>query len=197
MAIIIGLTGGIGSGKTTIMKYLEDLGYHVYYADDAGKKVMQNKEIIHQVVSVLGKEVLLENGSLDRKAIANLVFSNEEKLKQLNDIIHPAVARDFKEFEGNLAENELLVKESALLFETKANESCDFTILVTAPEEVRVKRVMERDKISEIDIKNRIKHQLSEKEKAKKADFVINNLNLNDSFEEISRIFDKIKHITG
>ena len=193
MAKIIGLTGGIGSGKTSIMNHIESLGYKVYYADDAGKKVMQQKEIIEQIVSLLGKDVLDGNQYLNRKAIAEIVFSNPEKLKALNEIVHPAVVKDFENFLKDLKENELVIKESAILFETKSNEKCDFIILVTAPEDLRIQRVISRDKSSLEDVKLRINNQMSDKIKEQNSDFVINNLNLTQSFEEISMILKKIE----
>lgn len=193
MAKIIGLTGGIGSGKTSIMKHIETLGYKVYYADDAGKKVMQQKEIIEQIVSLLGKDVLDGNQYLNRKAIAEIVFSNPEKLKALNEIVHPAVVKDFENFLKDLKENELVIKESAILFETKSNEKCDFIILVTAPEDLRIQRVISRDKSSLEDVKLRINNQMSDKIKEQNSDFVINNLNLTQSFDEISKILKKIE----
>lgn len=193
MAKIIGLTGGIGSGKTSIMKHIETLGYKVYYADDAGKIVMQQKEIVEQIVSLLGKDVLDGNRDLNRKAIAEIVFSNPEKLKALNEIVHPAVAKDFENFLKDLKENELVIKESAILFETKSNEKCDFIILVTAPEDLRIQRVISRDKSSLEDVKLRINNQMSDKIKEQNSDFVINNLNLTQSFDEISMILKKIE----
>ena len=193
MAIIVGITGGISSGKTTIAKYLESLGYKVYYADDAGKRVMQQQTIIDEIVSIFDNNVLNTDGSLNRKAIADVVFSNPDKLKQLNNIVHPAVANDFKKILMTLGEDEVIIKESAILFESKGNESCDFVILITAPEDVRVQRVIERDGVSEQEVKNRMNNQLPELEKAQKADFVLNNFNLNQSFDEILTIFEKIK----
>lgn len=195
MAKIIGLTGGIGSGKTSIMKHIESLGYKVYYADDAGKKVMQQKEIIEQIVILFGKHVLDENQNLDRKAIAEIVFSNPEKLKALNEIVHPAVAKDFEKFLKDLEENELVIKESAILFESKANENCDLVILITAPEDIRIERVMARDNSSFEEVKARINNQLSDAVKKEKADFVINNISLCESFDEIAMILKKIKTI--
>lgn len=196
MAKIIGLTGGIGSGKTSIMKHIETLGYKVYYADDAGKKLMQKKEIIKQVVDLLGSDVLDENQTLNRKAIAEIVFSNPDKLKRLNEIIHPAVANDFNNFIKDLGKNELVVKESAILFESKANENCDYVILITAPEDIRIQRVMARDNSSYEEVKNRINNQLSDVNKIKKSDFMINNVLLEESFDEIAKILKKISTIS-
>lgn len=192
MAIIVGLTGGIGSGKTSVMKHIERLGYKVYYTDDAGKKVMQKREIVEKIQSIFNENVILEDGQLDRKNIASIVFSNPEKLKALNQIVHPAVAHDFLDFISKLGKDEIVVKESAILFESKANKDCDFVILVTAPKEIRIKRVMERDGVSKEEVEKRMKNQISEEEKEKKSNFVINNIDLVKSFEETELILKKI-----
>lgn len=192
MAIIVGLTGGIGSGKTSVMKHIERLGYKVYYTDDAGKKVMQKREIVEKIQSIFNENVILEDGQLDRKNIASIVFSNPEKLKALNHIVHPAVAHDFLDFISKLGKDEIVVKESAILFESKANKDCDFVILVTAPKEIRIKRVMERDGVSKEEVEKRMKNQISEEEKEKKSNFVINNIDLMKSFEETELILKKI-----
>ena len=193
MAKIIGLTGGIGSGKSSIINYIKTLGYKTYLADDAGKKIMQRKDIVLKIVNLLGKQILAEDGSLDRKSIASIVFSDPDKLKKLNNIVHPAVAKDFEEFVQKLEPNEIVVKESALLFETKMNEHCDFIILITAPIHERVKRVVKRDGVTESDVLKRIKNQMNDEDKAVKSDFVINNIDLRGSFEEISRILKNIE----
>lgn len=195
MAKIIGLTGGIGSGKTSVMKHIETLGYKVYYADDAGKKVMQQKEIIEKIVSLLGADVLNEDQTLNRKTIAEIVFSNPVKLKALNEIVHPAVAKDFERFTSDLQENELVIKESAILFESKANENCDLVITITAPEELRIQRVMARDNSTFEEVKKRINNQMPDAIKVEKSDYVINNLSFGKTFEEITMILKKIKAI--
>lgn len=191
MAVIIGLTGGIGSGKTIIMNYIETLGYKTYYADDAGKKVMENPEIVTEITKLLGKEIL-ENGRLDRKKISAAVFADPQKLKNLNNIIHPAVKKDFENVVKVLPEKEIIVKESAILFESGAYKQCDYTILVTAPEDVRIERVMQRDKVSFEEVKSRIRNQWTDEEKAKLAHFVVQNLNLNQAFIQISDILNNI-----
>ena len=195
MAKIIGLTGGIGSGKTSVMKHIETLGYKVYYADDAGKKVMQQKEIIEKIVSLLGADVLNEDQTLNRKTIAEIVFSNPVKLKALNEIVHPAVAKDFERFTSDLQENELVIKESAILFESKANENCDLVITITAPEELRIQRVMARDNSTFEEVKKRIDNQMPDAIKVEKSDYVINNLSFGKTFEEITMILKKIKAV--
>jgi len=188
MAKIIGLTGGIGSGKTSIMKFIETLGYKVYYTDDAGKRIMQEKEIIDKIVLLLGESILNNDLSLNRKAIADIVFNDSIKLDKLNQIIHPAVAKDFENFISNLDENELVIKESAILFESKANEKCDVVILITAPEDLRIERVMLRDNSTLENVKSRIRNQISDEIKKNKSDYVINNLTLAQSFDEIANI---------
>lgn len=192
MTKIIGLTGGIGSGKTTITRYIETKGIPVYIADDAGKRVMEHQEIIDKVNALFNNEVLLANGLLDRKKIASIVFNNSEKLAQLNNIVHPAVALDFEDFKENNKKAAIIVKESAVLFESNAYKSCDFTILITAPEDVRIQRVIKRDGVSKEEVLNRIKNQMSEEEKELKANFVVQNIELNHAFLQIDSILDKI-----
>jgi len=193
MANIIGLTGGIGSGKTSVMKHIESLGYNVYYTDEVAKKIMSEKEVVILVNSIFDENVIQEDGHLNRKRIAEIVFSNPEKLKELNNIIHPKVAADFEKFVSKLDENEIVIKESAILFESKSNVNCNYVVLVTAPLEVRINRVIKRDGISRNEVLKRIQNQISEEEKVKMSDFVINNLSLKESFENISKFLKKIQ----
>ena len=188
---IVGLTGGIGSGKSTILQYIASLGYPVYIADDAGKKMMKSPEIIQQIVDALGDNVLTE-GVLDTKKIGKIVFQSAEDLAALNAIIHPAVQKDFEAFVKDHLSYPLIVKESAILFESGADQACDFTIVITAPEALRIARVMERDNVSKEDVQRRIKNQWSDDEKAKKADFVVENVHLEEAFKQISEILSKI-----
>lgn len=192
MAIVVGLTGGIGSGKTTVMKRVEALGYKVYNADEAGKRVMEQPEIILQVQKIFDQNVISESGNLDRKKIASIVFNDSDKLTKLNTIIHPAVAHDFEKRIAEMGEKEIVVKESAILFESGAYKKCDFTILITAPESLRIKRVVERDGISEEEVKNRINNQFSDAKKIKLSNFVVNNVNLKEAFFEIEMILKGI-----
>ena len=128
-----------------------------------------------------------------KSVFVKLIQSNPEKLKALNEIVHPAVAKNFENFLKDLGENELVIKESAILFESKANENCDLVILITAPEDIRIQRVMARDNSSFEEVKKRINNQMSDKIKEKKSDYVINNLTLSDSFKEIAKILKKNK----
>lgn len=189
---IVGVTGGIGSGKTTIINYIKSKGYAVYIADDAGKKVMQKPEIIQQINELFHNEVLLEDGFLDRSKIAALVFNDYEKLQQLNNIVHPAVALDFEEFKRENASEKVIFKETAVLFESGSYKNCDATILITAPLEVRIKRVMQRDNISKEQVESRIKNQLPDHEKAALATYIVENVDLQKAFKSIDDIINKI-----
>lgn len=188
MAKIIGLTGGIGSGKTTIVNYIASKNIPVYIADDAGKRVMEQAEIIQRINLLFDGKVLLNNGQLDRKKIASLVFNNSEKLEALNKIVHPAVADDFDLFCQKFEKEVLIVKESAILFESGAYKNCDATILVTAPQSVRIHRVMKRDNISEEEVEQRMKNQMSDEEKIPYADFVITNIKLEDAYKQTDAV---------
>lgn len=189
---IVGVTGGIGSGKTTIINYIKSKGYAVYIADDAGKKVMQKPEIIQQINELFHNEVLLEDGFLDRSKIAALVFNDYEKLRQLNNIVHPAVALDFEEFKRENASEKVIFKETAVLFESGSYKNCDATILITAPLEIRINRVMQRDNISKEQVESRIKNQLPDQEKAALATYIVENVDLQKAFKSIDDIINKI-----
>jgi len=191
MAKIIGLTGGIGSGKTTIVNYIASKNIPVYIADDAGKRVMEQAEIIQRINLLFDGKVLLNNRQLDRKKIASLVFNDSEKLEALNKIVHPAVADDFKLFCQKFEKEVVIVKESAILFESGAYKNCDATILVTAPQSVRIHRVMKRDNISEEEVEQRMKNQMSDEEKIPYADFVITNIDLKEAYKQTDAVLSQ------
>lgn len=192
MTKIIGITGGIGSGKTTIVNYIKSKGYPVYIADDAGKKVMQQPKIIKKINNLFNNEVLLPTGFLNRSKIASLVFNDKELLKALNNIVHPAVALDFEAFKKQHSTQPLLFKEAAILFESGSYKDCYATILITAPLQIRVNRVMLRDQITEEAVLQRMKNQLTDEEKSKMATYIIENIDLNESFKKTDEIIDNI-----
>lgn len=192
MTKIIGVTGGIGSGKTTIVNYIHTKGYPVYIADEAGKKVMQQPKVIQQVNALFEGKVLLDDGSLDRSKIASLVFNDEQLLSALNQIVHPAVASDFEEFKKQNSQQPLVFKEVAILFESGSYKDCDATILITAPLNVRIDRVVKRDGISKEAVLQRMKNQLTDEEKQKLATFTVENMELNHAFKSIDEIIDKL-----
>jgi dephospho-CoA kinase len=170
----IGLTGGIGSGKTTVAKVFETLGIPVYYADNRAKHLMNtNKELKSSIIKQFGNEAYRED-ELDRKYLASIVFNNKEKLALLNALIHPITIRDAEEWMKQQT-SAYVIKEAALLFESGAAEKLDYVIGVYAPQYIRVKRVMERDHIPVEEIMKRITRQIDEEMKMKLCDFVITN----------------------
>lgn len=190
MTKIIGLTGGIGSGKTTVAKYFASKGIPVYIADEAAKNIMNNSKVVHEVQSIFPENVILENGLLDRNAIRELVFADKSKLDQLNSIIHPKVKTDFENWLLKNKNTKFIIKEVAILFETNGQKYCDATILVTAPIETRIKRVLERDATSRENILQIINNQLPEEEKRKLATYVINNENLKITYKTVDNLIE-------
>jgi len=189
---VIGLTGGIGSGKTTVIQYIASKGFPVYIADDAGKRVMETPEVTEKVNILFNGEVLLPNGTLDRKKIGAIVFNNPDLLQQLNAVVHPAVALDFEKFRVANAQAPLLFKESAVLFESGAYRACDATILVTAPKEVRIQRVMSRDHVTKEQVMERIKNQMPDDEKKLLSTYSVENTDLPGTFNKIDEILAQL-----
>lgn len=174
MTKIIGLTGGIGSGKTTIASFFKALGIPVYNADYEAEKISQTPEVIHQIQTSFGIHVF-ENGKLNRQKLAKIVFSDPEKLKQLNSIVHPAVKNHFQNWLLKYSDSHYVIKEAAILFETGSYIECDLLITIVAPEDVKIKRVMQRDKITRDDVLKRMKNQWTDVKKIEKSHYVIEN----------------------
>ncbi|MBK7817184.1 MAG: dephospho-CoA kinase [Sphingobacteriaceae bacterium] len=162
--MIVGLTGGIGTGKSTVVKLFELLGAKTFNSDENAKEQYFVPAIKQQVIDLLGKECYADEKTLNRKFISTKIFSDTTLLKKLNAIIHPAVIKDFKAF-ANSYPGTLIIKESALLFEVGLIKELDKVILVTSPLELRIERVMKRDNLSREEIMNKIKSQLSDEEK--------------------------------
>lgn len=185
---IIGLTGGIGSGKTTVLKLFKQLGCATYVADIEAKKLMNtNSKLINQIKLLLGDNAYV-NGNLNRNYIAEIVFNNKEKLKALNALVHPAVREDFKNFVKN-AKAELIIYEAAILFESGSDKLCDFVITVATDIDERIERIIKRDGVTKEQILERMQHQLNDEEKIKKADFVINNSDIFNAKEQVATIY--------
>ena len=184
MPKIIGLTGGIGSGKTTIANYLASLGIPVYIADDAGKKVMQQQEIIEAIQGKFGFDIV-ENNQLNRAKLAEIVFNNPDQLKALNAIVHPAVKKDFKKWVGEHADSSFVVYESAILFESGSYKNFDLILTVTAPLETRISRVLQRDNSNREQVMSRINAQWTDEQRIAKSDFIIENIDINLAKEKI------------
>lgn len=170
----IGLTGGIGSGKTTVAKIFEVLGVPVYYADDAAKKLMnENRQIIDAITTSFGRNSYVD-GQLNRPYISSIVFSDSEKLRLLNSIVHPVTIADAEAFMYR-QQSPYVIKEAALMFESDAYKQLDKIIGVSAPEEIRLQRSMQRDGSTREEVLARMSKQMNEVEKMKRCDFVLLN----------------------
>jgi dephospho-CoA kinase len=172
----IGITGGIGSGKTTVAKLFEALGVPVFYAD-AETRMLQNTdpELRAALIEAFGTETYLPDGKLNRTFIAEIVFADKTALAKVNSIVHPAVARHFINWCASRMHHHYILKEAAILFESGSDKELDGVITVTAPEEIRIRRVMQRDNISEAEVRKRISNQWPEEEKIKRSKWIINN----------------------
>ncbi|MFM6975771.1 MAG: dephospho-CoA kinase [Sphingobacteriaceae bacterium] len=171
----IGITGGIGSGKTTVAKVFEVLGIPVFYADLVAKELMlTNVRLRKNLVNAFGNATYRDDGSLNREYLAQLVFSQPEELAKLNELVHPAVFKAFDEWVMKQS-SPYVVKEAALLFESGSFKLCDYTLLVISPEEIKIKRLMKRDHAKRQDILARMAKQMTDKEKEKLANEVLIN----------------------
>ncbi len=193
---INGITGGIGSGKSTVSKFIEALGFPVYDSDFWAKELVNiDENLKSRIIELLGEESYDENGKYNRKFVAEKVFDHQELLLKLNQIIHPAVKIHFENW-VNAQTAEFVFKETALLFELKLNESCYQSILVTADENIRIKRVMDRDGRTYREVKEIIDKQMPEVEKVKLADFVIqNNTDLESLKEFTHQVIDELQRM--
>ncbi|MBK7790052.1 MAG: dephospho-CoA kinase [Saprospiraceae bacterium] len=173
--IKLGITGGIGSGKSTVCSIFEMLGVPVYYADDRAKQIMTaNKEVKKAIIDIFGKQAYFSNGRINRKFIAEIIFQQPEKRKLLNAIVHPAVLEDGRKWNAS-QKAAVTLKEAALLIQSGSYKEMDYVILVTCPPDVRIPRVMRRNKMSKQEVLNRIQSQMSDDEMRQFADFVIQN----------------------
>ncbi len=189
--MIVGLTGGIGSGKSTVAKMFVELGIPVYNSDVEAKKLMvTSSEVKMAITELLGKEAYDEN-TLNRSYIANKVFKDIELLEKLNEIVHPAVGKHFMEW-VNRQNSPYVIQETALIFENNAQDKYDCTILVTAPIEARIQRVIDRDNVEEQAVVDRINNQMDDKQKVDLADFSIKNLELDKTKGKVNELHLKL-----
>jgi len=192
----IGLTGGIGSGKSTVCKIFELLGIPVYNADDAAKRLMNtNEELKNSIISYFGTESYTDEG-LNRKHLASVVFNNNEKLDLLNSLTHPATIKDAEEWIKK-QKSPYIIKEAALLFESGAAEHLDYVIGVYAPEDLRIKRVIERDILTREEVMKRIHRQVDEEIKMKLCDFLIINDEQQLVISQVIEMNKKLKLLTN
>jgi dephospho-CoA kinase len=190
MTKIIGLTGGIGSGKTTIAQYFQSLGIPVFIADDEAKKLLELAEIQNQIKKNIGENVF-ENNSISKEKLALSVFNNPGKLNKLNKIIHPAVQKRFQDW-VSLQNQPFVIKEAAILFESGSYKDCDKIITVVAPLEDRINRVIRRDHSTYEKVHSRIKNQWTDEMRISKSDFIITNSNLESAKEQADEIVKKL-----
>jgi dephospho-CoA kinase len=191
---IVGLTGGIGSGKSSVLSVFSSLGVPCYQSDSSAKKLMQqDPELINQI-KALFRDDLYEGEKLNRGKLAEVVFADKSKLESLNAIVHPRVKEDFQLFLSQ-QNADYVIKEAAILFETGGAEDCDVTILVTAPEDLRIERVMKREKSKVEHIKSRMRHQWSDEKKIPMADYVINNIDWDKTLKKVEEIHQKLVRI--
>ena len=181
---IVGLTGGIGSGKSTVLKQFEDLGINTYSADKAAKKLINSDEDLIESIKGLFGDNIYVNNILDTIKLSKIVFQDSHKLESLNSIIHPAVAKDFKSF-IKTNHGDYIVKEVAIIFETNTEDNYDKIILVRAPIEDRIKRVVLRDNITKDDVIRRVNNQIDDSTIIDKCDYIIDNHNLKELKEKV------------
>lgn len=175
--MIIGITGGIGAGKSTLSKLLQNNGYLVYNTDIEAKR-LQNEDdnLKQQIISLFGEQIYVDD-KLNRKKLAEIVFEDPEALRKISAVVHPVVQADFERWKSQFPDKKLLFVESAILFEGKFHQLIDKVILVTAPEEIRIERVLTRDEFTRDEIIARIKNQTPDVDKIPKSDLVIDTRN--------------------
>ena len=184
---VVGLTGGIGSGKTTVASMFLDLGVPVYIADIEARKLTNNSKVIRKkIITLLGENSYLKTG-INKKYVADMIFNDDELLKKINKIIHSKVANHFERWVDK--QNDVYcIKETAILFETASYKLCDYNILITSPKEERLKRIKKRDQLTRKEIENRIKNQWSDIEKSQLADAVIKNTLLRNTQNKVEEL---------
>lgn len=192
MTKIIGLTGGIGSGKTTVANEFSSLGIPVYITDLEAKKLMQSDSVLDQIKAEFG-DTVFENGILIREKLSEIVFNDNKRLAKLNSIVHPAVKQHFREWLLEHKNDPFVIYESAILFESGSYKECDYVINVEAPLEVRIQRVIERDKTTREKVLERIKNQWNDEEKSSKSDFIVKNTSIEAIKIEIVKILNFLR----
>jgi dephospho-CoA kinase len=190
----VGITGGIGSGKSTICNFFSIMGIPIFNADLVAKQIMDGSSVVrNKMMLQFGKDIYLPNQALDRKKLAGIIFNSPPLLQEVNSIVHPEVRNAFFDW-CERQHSTYVVHEAAILFESGFYEIMDFTILVTAPEQMRVDRVIKRDKLSEKEIKKRISKQWPDKKKKHLADFIIANDNRKLILPELIEMDKKFRH---
>lgn len=190
--MIVGLTGGIGSGKSTIAKEFAALGIAVFNSDEQAKALIANNaQVKERIIAAFGEEAY-QNGEYNRAYIAQIVFNNSEKLAILNGIVHPALAEYFKQWAKEQT-SPYVLKEAAILFESGSYKDCDYIITVTAPEQLRIARVMARDHCTEAQVRARMAQQWTDEQRIALSNAVIENVDLEKAKKEVKRINNELR----
>lgn len=193
MTIKVGITGGIGSGKSTVCSVFKLLGAPVFEADRVAKDLMNsNPDVIDQLIRLFGKDIYTENKELDRKKLSKIIFSNNIEREKVNQVVHPAVRTEFKNW-VQIQNASYIIHEAAILFESGFYKMMDFTILISAPEELRINRVMKRDGVNTKKVIERITKQWPDSEKRKQASFELVNDNKNLVIPQIIKIDENLR----
>lgn len=188
----IGLTGGIGSGKSTVARIFEVTGIPVYYSDDRAKAMYYLPEVKQKVIELLGAEAYQSPTEINKKYISSKIFSNTELLQKINGIIHPAVAKDFEAWRNKHKDAPFVLKEAAILFETGIYKDLDANILVISPEALRAKRIAKRDNLNEEEVMKRFKAQMQDEQKIPLANYIISNDEEHSLIEQVLEVKGKI-----
>jgi len=190
----LGLTGGIGSGKSTVSKFLDELGCIVYNSDDRAKWLMSNNyELKKEILQLFGSQSFVNN-KLNRKFLSEIVFKDNTLLKKLNNLVHPLVAKDYQNFISNHSDSNLIVKEAAILIESGAYKEMDLILLIVSDQDIRINRVLKRDKSNSKGVYQRISKQMKDTDKQQYADYIItNNGSKLDLKEKVYDFYNKIK----
>ncbi len=194
----VGITGGIGSGKTTVCKIFELLGIPVYYADDRAKWLMKNdKELVSGIKELIGQEAYTDDGHLNRPFIASIIFNDKDKLTKMNALVHPAVWKDGEIWNSQHTDAPYTLKEAALLYETGGYHLMDKMITVFANKEIRLKRVMGRDQATRKEVLARMDKQMPNLEKARLADYVIKNDGQHPIIRQTLKVHQELLKLSG
>jgi dephospho-CoA kinase len=191
--IIVGITGGIGSGKSVVCRIFRQLGIPVYDADSAARDLYdRHPELVARITQEFGQDVVDAKGRIDRKKLAGIIFQDAEKLKLLNKLVHPMVRKDFKEWLSTHLSAPYVMKEAAILFESGTHKDCDYVVTVVAPQELRIQRVRNRDQRQVADIRKVMESQWTDEEKTRRSQFIIQNDENDTVLPQVLQIHEKL-----